>query len=220
MNFEVKVVKDVKELICKVPDPENDHSITDSEALRSFTELNRRLPRYREILGVPRRGAAFLDQLSLQGHWIGDRAVRALVEALLANDVVLGTLELYKNRLGDASAQALAVLVQHSPAPGVRGLHLSHNYMSPAGVNLIITAAAASGHYPRKQARPTHPSQDRDVAPAEAREEQSLEWIPSTALPESIAAPPPLPPPLNPPSPDPAQTSFSASAAQGAWPSA
>ena len=40
-------------------------------------------------------------------------------------------LELYKNRLGDASAQALAVLLENSPKPGVHGFHLSHNYFTP-----------------------------------------------------------------------------------------
>ena len=37
-------------------------------------------------------------------------------------------LELYKNNLGDASAQALSVLLENSPKPGVHRFPLSHSY--------------------------------------------------------------------------------------------
>ena len=57
-------------------------------------------------------------------------------------------LELYKNRLGDASAQALAVLLENSPKPGVHGFHLSHNYFTPLGVGLLLASATRSNFYP------------------------------------------------------------------------
>ena len=57
-------------------------------------------------------------------------------------------LELYKNRLGDASAQALAVLLENSPKPGVHGFHLSHNYFTPLGVGLLLASATRSSFYP------------------------------------------------------------------------
>jgi len=155
MNWEVKNDEGSRnEIVCKVSDPQWQHSISDAEACRAFDTLQQSSPRFRGILGTPRGTPLFLDHLSLAGHALGDRAVRSLVEALLACEILVGTVELYKNQLGDAAAQALSVLVQHAPAPGVRGLHLSHNYIKPDGVLLIIRAAVACGHYPRRQDRP------------------------------------------------------------------
>jgi hypothetical protein len=94
--------------------------------------------------GVP----LYLAQLELPEHLIGDRAVRALVEALLFGTVRCPEILLYKCQLGDAAAQALACYVEQAPKPGVQGLHLSHNYFSPIGVKLLVEAARRSKMYP------------------------------------------------------------------------
>lgn len=133
-------------LLCKVS---NDaHTITDLEATRAFQRLRADMARHRSQLCLSIREPLRLTEVRLPGHDLGDRAVRALAEALIIGQVQLSILELYKNRLGDAAAQAIAVLIQEAPAPGIHGLHLSHNYLSPLGVGLMLGAAASCGHYP------------------------------------------------------------------------
>eukprot|EP00435_Cladocopium_sp_Y103_P061167 s1509_g22.t2 len=72
-------------------------------------------------------------------------------DALLSGSTLVQVIELYKNRLSDVSAQALSVLLEHSPPPGVHGFHLSHNYFTPLGVGLILASAARSGYYPARR---------------------------------------------------------------------
>ncbi|CAE7716365.1 unnamed protein product, partial [Symbiodinium microadriaticum] len=122
--------------------------VTDGEAIRKFTELKDQMPQFRAHLELQPPVPLYLARLSLANHELGDRAVRQLVEALLSGTTLVEVLELYKNRLGDASAQALAVLLENSPKPGVHGFHLSHNYFTPLGVGLLLASATRSNFYP------------------------------------------------------------------------
>jgi len=125
--------------------------ISDLIACRKFFELKSDIPRFRAQLKLEAKAPIWMAQISLAGHELGDRAVRALVEALLSGSTLVEVLELYKNRLSDVSAQALSLLLEHSPEPGVHGYHLSHNYFSPLGVGLILASAARSGYYPARR---------------------------------------------------------------------
>lgn len=141
--------------MCRVEDQRKERrsgrTVTDAEATRIFVKLRQDLPRHRARCCLAPPAPMWLASINLACHELGDRAVRALVEALLAGRVRVGVVELYKNQLGDASAQALATLVERSPAPGVAGLHISHNYFTPLGVELMLCAAAVCGHYPRRR---------------------------------------------------------------------
>jgi len=123
--------------------------ITDDEAARALQKARFDMPRHRVRLGLSFGTPVRLAKISLPHHSLGDRAVRALVEALVMGTVLVRDLELYDNMLGDASAQAIAKLIEHSPA-GIHGLHLSHNYMSCAAIGLMLRAAAHSRAYPLK----------------------------------------------------------------------
>eukprot|EP00928_Gymnodinium_smaydae_P079142 TRINITY_DN6314_c0_g1_i1.p1 TRINITY_DN6314_c0_g1~~TRINITY_DN6314_c0_g1_i1.p1 ORF type:complete len:649 (-),score=165.71 TRINITY_DN6314_c0_g1_i1:298-2244(-) len=147
IEFDV-CLEDGGSLECKAPRPEEGKKFEDLEGVRAFDRLKQDLPRHRARCGLANLAPLQLQRLNLSGHDLGDRCVRAMVEAFLKGSVRIGTLELYKNRLGDASAQALGQLIQYSPAPGVNGLHLSHNYFTPAGVSFMIDAASSCGFYP------------------------------------------------------------------------
>jgi len=155
VDFDVKIGDYGGELVCKVEDQRKEHrsgrTIMDAEATRCFVKLRQDLPRHRGRCCLAPPAPMWLASINLACHELGDRAVRSLVEALLAGRVRVGVVELYKNQLGDASAQALATLVERSPAPGVTGLHISHNYFTPLGVELMLCAAAVCGHYPRRR---------------------------------------------------------------------
>lgn len=120
----------------------------DEDGVRSFESLQKDMLRHRTILLLEPTAPMNLQDLQLAGHDLGDRACRSLVQALVRGTAHVETIELYKNRLGDASAQALAQLVGLAPKPGILGLHLSHNYFTPIGVSFIMAAAASSGNYP------------------------------------------------------------------------
>jgi len=131
------------------------HSISDADAARSFEKLKQELPRHRKLLCLQPFAPAFLAKLELPEQNLGDRATRALVEALLFGSVRVAEVYLYKSLLGDAAAQALACLMEHSPKPGITGLHLSHNYFTPLGVKLMIDAARRCKMYPQNQLLPS-----------------------------------------------------------------
>eukprot|EP00927_Polykrikos_kofoidii_P074565 TRINITY_DN70577_c0_g1_i1.p1 TRINITY_DN70577_c0_g1~~TRINITY_DN70577_c0_g1_i1.p1 ORF type:complete len:768 (+),score=156.42 TRINITY_DN70577_c0_g1_i1:109-2412(+) len=136
-------------LECKAPRPkEGGHKLTDLEGCRSFEKLRRDLPALRARLSLEASAPLYLPELDLAHHDLGDRAIRSMVDAFVRGCVHVGHVQLFRNRLGDAAAQALAQLLVHSPAPGVYGLHISHNFISPAGVSLMLSAAAFSRRYP------------------------------------------------------------------------
>lgn len=176
INFQVWTndAGDYGELECWVSDNDG-RRITDAEAQQSFARLRDDVPRLRKSLHLEPTSPMYLAELKLSGNELGDQAVRRLVQALVAGQVRVGVVELYKNRLGDASAQALGVLIEKSPSPGVHGLHLSHNFFSPLGVGLMLGAAASSGRYPAWLKRPG--TRSWSLCPLWLRvEHQSIEW--------------------------------------------
>lgn len=122
--------------------------ITDQEATRSFekfiAEVKPLRLRANVALGAPIR----LMEVRLPSQHLGDRAVRSFVQALVRGNVQIQVVELYRNHLGDAGAQALSTLLERVPAPGLQRLHLSHNYFSNVGVGLLLVAAVRCNRYP------------------------------------------------------------------------
>eukprot|EP00746_Dinoflagellata_sp_MGD_P022303 gnl/MRDRNA2_/MRDRNA2_15213_c0_seq1.p1 gnl/MRDRNA2_/MRDRNA2_15213_c0~~gnl/MRDRNA2_/MRDRNA2_15213_c0_seq1.p1 ORF type:complete len:527 (-),score=98.46 gnl/MRDRNA2_/MRDRNA2_15213_c0_seq1:9-1589(-) len=144
---------------------DRDMRMGDSEGRQCFEQLDRRIPFYREKLKLEPQATLYLQYLTLSDQSLGDLAVRALVEALLSGNVHLWNIELYKNQLGDAGAQALATYIENSPA-ALGELRMSHNYVSEDGFMVLLAAVARSQQYPCK-----HPLQlkyeilDKNTAP-------------------------------------------------------
>lgn len=75
----------------------------------------------------------------------------------------------------------------HAEAPAPEEIHLSHNYLKPCGVKCLLTAAAASVHYPTRSRRPLWLRVERQCVPwkgfvpgadaeNQARVEEMLRW--------------------------------------------
>lgn len=138
------------ELKCHSAEVSERRSIQDLEAVRCFDKIRLEMPRHRSRLCTPPGTPMQLQEIKLPSNFLGDAATRALVQALVTGTVRVGLVALYKNQLGDAAAQALSVLLELSPPPGVHGLHISHNFFSPQGVNLMLQAAVKCGRYPMR----------------------------------------------------------------------
>mmetsp|Transcript_53238 Transcript_53238/g.113774 ORF Transcript_53238/g.113774 Transcript_53238/m.113774 type:complete len:775 (+) Transcript_53238:234-2558(+) len=124
------------------------HQIDDADATRSFEKLKSSILSLRLSANLAPNKFLQLRELRLAENELGDQAVRCFVDAAVLGNVSLTIVELYRNRLGDAAAQALGQLVECSPPPGIRRLHLSHNYFSLGGVCEILASAARSQYYP------------------------------------------------------------------------
>lgn len=127
----------------------------DAGTAESFAAMQRELAFSR----LSRMRPFWMAKLGLWGGTLGDLAMRALVSALLEGHVNVDQLKLHKNRIGTAGAQALAQFIDRVEVPPME-LHLSHNYLVPKAVKLLLEAAARNKHYPRK------PAWNSSMAPA------------------------------------------------------
>jgi len=129
--------------------------LTDSGAVLGFKALRQSLvdERWRGGSTCLRLPLQF-NRLDLGQNRLGDRAMRALVSALVAGNTFVTDLRLHKNRIGVAGARALASLFEHLKGTPPLALHLSHNYIPPYGAKLLITAAAESRRLPSSGLRP------------------------------------------------------------------
>jgi len=93
VEFEVRLSSYGGELVYKTSGEKT--TINSNEAKRSFERLRLDLPRHRNRLCLSLAAPAYLAKLDLSEHIIGDRATRALVEALLFGTVRCPEIWLY-----------------------------------------------------------------------------------------------------------------------------
>ena len=88
-----------------------------------------------------------LSELNLSDNALMDAGVQALASALGERYFQIRVLKLHKNRLSIAGVHAVASLIESMPRPPYE-VHLSHNYIAPAGVRRLLVAAARRCEYP------------------------------------------------------------------------
>eukprot|EP00929_Paragymnodinium_shiwhaense_P007926 TRINITY_DN11184_c0_g1_i2.p1 TRINITY_DN11184_c0_g1~~TRINITY_DN11184_c0_g1_i2.p1 ORF type:complete len:746 (+),score=173.95 TRINITY_DN11184_c0_g1_i2:187-2424(+) len=108
-NLDEKIVE------CVVPAPSTGKTVDDNNAARSFDKFKQEVSRIRLRFGLKEGDPLRMTDIKLAHHGLGDKAIRAMVDALVR---------------------------------GLHGLHMSHNYVSPVGVSLILSAAVSSNRYP------------------------------------------------------------------------
>lgn len=91
-----------------------------------------------------------VSEMDLSQNGIGDVGIQRLVETFSTLKVVVGTLKLFKNRMGQAGATALASWIRSSTWP-LFELHLSHNYITTEGAEEILQAIAQNSKYPSQR---------------------------------------------------------------------
>mmetsp|Transcript_22604 Transcript_22604/g.40801 ORF Transcript_22604/g.40801 Transcript_22604/m.40801 type:complete len:615 (-) Transcript_22604:205-2049(-) len=78
---------------------------------------------------------------------LDDNAIQILMEFLYSRDIVVQTLKLFRNEIGDGGAWAVAQFLAHTSLP-VHEVHLSHNQMTERGALSLLELIAWSGQYP------------------------------------------------------------------------
>ncbi|KAH8070161.1 hypothetical protein JL721_5386 [Aureococcus anophagefferens] len=107
---------------------ELDPPLRDDELANLAERIVEEVTKKRETARLPTTGTLFELRLDLQGGDVADDGVRGLVDALasLRDVAYVRDLRLYKNRVGDGGAAALAELLQTQRKP-MEELHLSDN---------------------------------------------------------------------------------------------
>ena len=145
--------------------------VFDPQVVASFQMMRDALPQARLTNGLTSRQTLWLSELDLGDNAISDLGVRALVSAFTVGHVSVERLKLHKNQIGSAGAQALTFLLNGSPLPPME-LHLSHNYLQPSSVKMLLQAAARNSNYPRRVSGATG-----QMAPLWLRvEQQKVSW--------------------------------------------
>lgn len=121
--------------------------LTDQSAEERFATMAGELPYLRQAQSLTAQHVLWLETLDLGENQLGDRAVRSLVTALKAGNVVVEIVKLHKNRIGMAGGQALSKLLRHSKNPP-RELHLSHNFLDRQAVRRILEELSRNPAYP------------------------------------------------------------------------
>lgn len=71
---------------------------------------------------------------------IGDRGMRAIMRVMVSREIPVASLKLFKNRLGDGAAKAVAELLAKGRQP--REVHVSHNRITGVGAVALLRAAS------------------------------------------------------------------------------
>ncbi|EGB08332.1 hypothetical protein AURANDRAFT_64255 [Aureococcus anophagefferens] len=123
---------------------ELDPPLRDDELANLAERIVEEVTKKRETARLPTTGTLFELRLDLQGGDVADDGVRGLVDALasLRDVAYVRDLRLYKNRVGDGGAAALAELLQTQRKP-MEELHLSDNRVTDRGVATLLEAAHA-----------------------------------------------------------------------------
>eukprot|EP00927_Polykrikos_kofoidii_P076571 TRINITY_DN73642_c0_g1_i1.p1 TRINITY_DN73642_c0_g1~~TRINITY_DN73642_c0_g1_i1.p1 ORF type:complete len:344 (+),score=43.20 TRINITY_DN73642_c0_g1_i1:69-1100(+) len=133
----------------------DDQGVSCFESLRGELETrHRELVRLRSLRTNPGRAPSaprylIFAQVDLSNNSLGDLAIRSLVSAALGSAASLRDLRLQRNRIGTAGAHALSTLISKAAEPP-HEIHLSHNFIPPVAVKLMLLAAAGSALYPLK----------------------------------------------------------------------
>eukprot|EP00930_Biecheleria_cincta_P095230 TRINITY_DN87215_c0_g1_i1.p1 TRINITY_DN87215_c0_g1~~TRINITY_DN87215_c0_g1_i1.p1 ORF type:complete len:353 (-),score=70.46 TRINITY_DN87215_c0_g1_i1:163-1221(-) len=89
-----------------------------------------------------------MKELDLSGRQLSDEIICSLAQALIDGATPsLRKLKLQKNRAETRAAAKVAEFIEAARLP-LSEVHLSHNYLNPQGVELLLTAAAKRREYP------------------------------------------------------------------------
>eukprot|EP00747_Dinoflagellata_sp_TGD_P195869 gnl/TRDRNA2_/TRDRNA2_65183_c0_seq2.p1 gnl/TRDRNA2_/TRDRNA2_65183_c0~~gnl/TRDRNA2_/TRDRNA2_65183_c0_seq2.p1 ORF type:complete len:712 (-),score=107.46 gnl/TRDRNA2_/TRDRNA2_65183_c0_seq2:162-2297(-) len=96
-------------------------------------------------------GCIVVRDVNFASNQLGDRGVLELLSALERLRLNVRILKLFKNKIGQAGALALAHWIERSKP--VWELHLSHNRIPAEGANALLAAVAGHRGYPPKRSK-------------------------------------------------------------------
>mmetsp|Transcript_2953 Transcript_2953/g.11277 ORF Transcript_2953/g.11277 Transcript_2953/m.11277 type:complete len:803 (-) Transcript_2953:186-2594(-) len=116
------------------------HRNVDFDSLKQFLAEIKKMIRSKKQ--KPKMIKAIIE---LQENNLNDDAIKLLCTFIFQHHLHVSILKLWKNRLGDEAALAIAKLIHVMP---MQEVHLSHNRISTVGAKAIFDAIHANKHYP------------------------------------------------------------------------